>query len=275
MKWLKRILVSAAALALLAYAGIAGALYAQQRSILFRPDPTRVDPATAGFPKAREVNLGAPGTPTLIAWHVDVADPTKPFFLYLHGNAANIARRAARFEFLTRDGSGLLALSWRGYGGSEGMPSEAGFHEDVEKALAYLKEQGIGPERIVLFGESLGSGMAVMTAARTPVKALILDSPYLSIAAIAAERFWWLPVGLLIRDPFRADLAAPQVRAPVFAIHCTGDWVTPYEGGKQLLAKLAGPTRLVTVDRRCHVPSFSTYGAEQIAQFIEEINRGR
>ncbi len=271
-------MVAIALLVAAGYLAAAGALYAQQRSLLFRPDPTRVDPASVGLAQAREVALEAPGGPRLVGWHIPPADAAKPVFLYLHGNAANLGRRSSRFAMLTREGHGLLALSWRGYGGSEGEPSEAGFHEDVGRALAFLEAQGIAPERIILFGESLGTGMAVMTAARLaragrPVKALILDSPYESIAAIAAERYWWLPVRLLMRDPFRADLAASSVRQPTLAIHCTGDWITPYEGGKRLLSLLAGPSRLVTIDRRCHVPTLAGGAAEAMMTFVSELQR--
>lgn len=275
---LKTLAAGVLAAAMLAYLGLAGVLYAQQRQILFRPDPTRVDPAAVGFARAREVALNAPGAPRLIGWHVPPADAARPVLLYLHGNAANIGRRASRFAELTRGGDGLLALSWRGYGGSEGTPSERGFHEDVAQALAFLKREGIGSDRIVLFGESLGTGMAVMTAARmaaagAPPRALILDSPYESIAAIAADRYWWMPVRLLISDPFRADLAAPKVTTPTFAIHCVDDWITPYAGAKRLLALLGGPKEFVTVESRCHVPSLRGRGSEALAAFLARIER--
>jgi uncharacterized protein len=273
MRMLKRIAVAALGLAVLAYLGLAGVLYTQQQSLLFRPDATRVDPASVGLAKVQEVLINAPGQPLLLGWHSEPIDASRPVFLYLHGNAASLARRADRFSFLMRDGAGLLAVSWRGYGGSEGKPGEAGFHEDVASALAFLKRSGIGPERIILFGESLGTGMAVMTAAKTPVKGLILDSPYLSIAEIAAGRYWWLPVSLLLSHPFRADLAAPAVKIPTLAIHCTGDWVTPYAGGRALLSRLGGPHRLITVDRACHVPPFSAGGGEAIAAYVAELQR--
>jgi uncharacterized protein len=271
MTLLKRLTVGVVTVVVLGYLGLAGALYAQQR----RPDPTRLEPASAGFTKGREVMLSAAGQPRLIGWHAPAA-ADKPVILYLHGNAANLGRRGGRFEALTREGAGLLALSWRGYGGSEGEPSEAGFHEDVAQALDFLKREGVGPNRIVLFGESLGTGMAVMTAARlsaaaTPVKGLILDSPYESIASIAGRRYWWLPVDLLLRDPFRADQAASAIAVPTLAIHCTEDWVTPYEGGRRLLDLIKGPKKLVTVEGRCHVPPFSAGGGEAIRVFLGEL----
>jgi uncharacterized protein len=273
MLWMKRIVLALAGAAMVAYLGIAAMLYAQQRSLLFRPDTTRIAPADAGFARAREVSLNPEGRPLLLGWHVRPTYASRPVFLYLHGNAANLARRAGRFDTLTRGGEGLLALSWRGYGGSEGEPSEAGFHEDVASALAFLQREGVEPGRIILFGESLGSGMAVMTAARVPVKGLILDSAYSSIAGIAAARYWWLPVELLLKDAFRADAAAPLVTAATLAIHCRDDWVTPYAGGKALLAKLTAPHRLVTVERACHVPPLADGGGDAIRDFVAALEK--
>jgi uncharacterized protein len=254
MRRLKRTVAGMLMLAAAVYLGMGGVIYAQQRSLLFRPDPARVAPSEAGLPLAAEVSLNAPDAPLLIGWQIPPASAARPVYLYLHGNSGNLARRAGRFRTLTHDGAGLLAVSWRGYGGSAGAPSEAGFRADAASAFAFLARQGIGPERIILFGESLGSGIAVMQAAERPVRGLILDSPYESIAAIAAERYWWLPVNLLIRDPFRAIDAAPRVKAPVLAAACTEDWLTPYGGAKRLLAQLGGPQRLITFERRCHIP---------------------
>jgi uncharacterized protein len=267
MNLLKRGLAGLAVIAGLAYLAIAALLYFQQRSLLFRPDATRVTPAEAGIPRAAEAAFAAPGGPDVIAWRVPPRDDTQPVVLYLHGNARNLGRRADRFQRLTADGAGLFALSWRGYGGSGGEPSEAGFRADATAALDLLAREGVGPERIVIFGESLGTGVAVMLAAARPVRGLVLDSPYESIAAIAATSYWWLPVNLLIRDPFRAIDAAPRVTSPALALACTEDWLTPYAGAQRLVAALAGPKRLVTVQRRCHIPGFMA-GGSAIMRFI-------
>ncbi|MGL4240965.1 MAG: alpha/beta hydrolase, partial [Beijerinckiaceae bacterium] len=164
-------------LALLGYLALAGTIYAQQRTILFRPDAARVTPASAGLPNIAEVSLRTSSGEELIAWEAKAADAARPVVLYLHGNGGNLARRSARFRQLTANGSGLLAISWRGYGGSSGSPSEAAFREDARTAITHLAGQGVRPERIVIFGESLGSGVAVMKAAEFPVRALVLDSP--------------------------------------------------------------------------------------------------
>lgn len=257
MKLLKR----ATGFAVCAFLAVCALMYALQRSFLFRPDVTRVDPASAGLVKAREVMLNPPGANRLLGWFIPPADHSKTVALYLHGNGANIARRANRLDVLSQDGSGVLAVSWRGYGGSEGSPSEAGFMTDARAALAFLKQQNIPLERTVLFGESLGTGVAVALAADTPVKAVILDSPYDSIQALAQQRYWWLPVGLLLRDPFRADLAAPKVTVPVLAVHCQNDPITPLENADKLIALLGGPHARLTVPASCHAPNFPQLAA--------------
>jgi uncharacterized protein len=271
MRFIKRGLLAIVAIAAAAYLGFAGLIYTQQRNILFRPDPTRSSPAAAGLPTATETVFAAPDGPDVIAWRVPPRDATKPVVLYLHGNARSLARRADRLQRLTADGAGLFALSWRGYGGSGGAPSEAGFRADATAAMDLLAREGIGPERIVIFGESLGTGVAVMLAAERPVRALILDSPYESIAAIGAELYWWLPVNLLIRDPFRAIDAAPHVKAPVLAFACTDDWLTPYAGAQRLMAAFPGMKRLITVERRCHIPGFAA-GGEAIMRLLRTGN---
>ncbi len=267
MRWVKRLAFGAAGGLAAVYLAFGAFLYMQQRNILFRPDATRVAPARAGLPQAQEIDLNNTGAPRLLAWWIEPSDGG-PVVLYLHGNGSNLARRTNRFRQLTANGAGLLALSWRGYGGSEGEPSEAGFREDAAAALAFLEARGIAQARIVIFGESLGSGIAVMKAAERPVRALVLDSPYDSIAAIAAERYWWLPVDLLIRDPFHAVAAAPRVRAPVLALACTDDWLTPHDGARRLVDALGGPKRLITFDRRCHIPGMAGAG-EAIMRLIE------
>jgi hypothetical protein len=191
-----------------------------------------------------------------VAWWVPPARDDAPVYLYLHGNAGNLRLRLGRFAELTRNGAGLLALSWRGYGGSEGEPSEDGFHRDAAAAHAFIAAR-LPARRIVAFGESLGTAPAVRLAATREVGALVLDSAYSAIADIGQRRFPLLPVRLLIRDPFDAAADAPRVTAPVLAAHCRQDWITPLDLAERLMAAFPSRPRLIVVDRRCHLPRFS------------------
>ena len=130
-----------------------------------------------GLVDVQRVPLATADGETVVLWWADPA-PDRPVILYFHGNAGSIAQRADRLAFYQSRGYGAAFLSWRGYGGSTGHPTEAGLMQDAEAAYAYLLAQGVAPDRIVLLGESLGSGVAVQLAARHKVAAVILEAPY-------------------------------------------------------------------------------------------------
>jgi hypothetical protein len=241
-------------LAALGYLGIGAYMFMVQRSLLFRPDVTDVRAAAADLPGAEAVTLRAADGETLNAWWKPPADG-KPVYLYLHGNGANLTRRLGRFTRLTDDGAGLLALSWRGYGGSSGSPSEAGLRLDAAAAHDWLTSR-IPASRIILFGESLGTGLAVWLASEgRPAALLVLDSPYASIAALGEMRFPWLPVRMLMLDPLDAVMLAPRVTIPVVAQHCASDWVIPLSEAQRLMAAFPRPPQMTVIEGRCHVPS--------------------
>lgn len=242
---------------LLTYAGLCALVFAAQRQLLYFPDPNPLRRTEAI--QAQLLPLLTPDGVQLKSWWLAPPSAQAPVVLYLHGNGANLDNRAERIKALHQDGAGVLALSWRGYGGSAGSPSEAGWALDTRSAYDWLLQQGIKPERIVAYGESLGTTHAVMLAAERPVAALLLDSSFDSARALASGIYPWLPVGLLMRDPHRADLAAPRVQAPVLQVHCATDPVSPLAHAQALQARFAKPSQLLVLDGECHVPSYARY----------------
>jgi pimeloyl-ACP methyl ester carboxylesterase len=234
-----------------AYLAMCVAMFIFQRDLLYQPDMSLADPVDAGLPNAQLEHLKTSDGEDLIVWWIPPRAPGKPVFLYFHGNGGNLSYRPKRLELLSEDGAGVMAVSWRGYGGSTGSPSEDGLMADGRSAYVSLRSR-IDQDRIVLVGESLGSGVAVKLAAEVPVAAVILDSGYSSIADVAASKFPWLPVPLLIRDAFRADLAAGNVQVPVFQVHCTDDPVVPLVFGRRLHQLFPNRRDLIEVPGRCH-----------------------
>jgi pimeloyl-ACP methyl ester carboxylesterase len=217
---------------LVGYGGFVALLYLTQRSLQYHPETFRTPPGAAGFPEAEEVVLDTADGERVIVWHV----PTRgeqPVVLYFHGNGASLRWRVERFRELTADGTGLIALSYRGYGGSSGSPSEAGFFADANAAYAFAIAR-YPAERIVLWGESLGSGVAVALAADKPVGHVVLESPFTSAVDVGAERYWFAPVRLLMKDQFRSDLRIGKVTAPVLVLH-----------GERLYAMINAPKQFV------------------------------
>ena len=163
-------------------------LFFAQRSFLF-PIPTaeRTTPQAAGFPEAEEHVLTTADGEKVIVWHVP-AKPGRPVILYFHGNGDFLAGFFGRFRELIADGTGIVALSYRGYAGSSGQPSERGLLQDAAAAYAFTTAR-YSADRIVVWGFSLGTGVAVALAAEQPVGKLILEAPYTSIADVAASAF--------------------------------------------------------------------------------------
>ena len=230
-------------LALAGYGGLVALLYVSQRSLQYFPESFRTAPAAAGMPEAEEVLLDTPDGEKVIAWHVPPrAD--QPVFLYLHGNGGSLRYRVDRYRALTADGSGLLALSYRGYGGSTGHPTEAGLIADAQTAYAFAVAR-YGAKRIDLWGESLGSGVAVALAADRPIGRMVLQAPFTSAADVGAMRYWYMPVRLLMKDQFRSDLRIGAVTAPVLVLHGERDTIVPISLGERLYDMIKSRKRFV------------------------------
>jgi uncharacterized protein len=233
------------------YAAVFVGLFLCQRKILFRCDAAEVDPATLGL-KAKVVRLKTEDGESLLAWLIPPA-PGRPLILYFHGNAGGIDLRVERFHAIAKAGMGLMAIEYRGYASSTGSPSERGLKLDGEAAYAAAIASGVAPERIVPLGESLGSGVAVALAARHKVGALVLDSPYSSIADVAAAAYWFVPVRALLRDPFRNDSLIGSVKAPTLMVHGTKDRVVPIRFGEKLFALANPPKEFWRVEGAAHL----------------------
>jgi fermentation-respiration switch protein FrsA (DUF1100 family) len=174
-----------------------------------------------------------------------------------------------RYLPLIADGTGLVALSYRGFGGSKGSPSEAGLIEDGQAAYDFARRQ-YPDSKLVLWGESLGTGVAVALAAEQPVTHLILDAPYTSAVDVAADLYWFLPARLLMKDQFRSDERIKRVKAPVLILHGEADAIMPIRYGERLLAMVPGKKQMVRFPGGEHV-DLDRHGAMDAAlKFLAE-----
>ncbi len=252
------------ALALIAYFGGLALLYFAQRSILFPiPETRRTSPKAAGFPQAEEHLLQTSDGEKLVAWHVPPR-AGKPVVAFFHGNGDILAWRAPWFATLTADGTGLVAVSFRGYAGSSGSPTEAGLINDAEAAYAFAVER-YAPDRIVPWGYSLGSGPAVALAARHRIAKLILQAPYTSIADVAAAAFPFAPVRWFVRDQFHADQWIANVTSPVLIMHGGRDRTIPIRFGERLYELARDPKQMVRFPEGGH-DDLDDFGAMDVAR---------
>ncbi|QWG24283.1 alpha/beta hydrolase [Bradyrhizobium sediminis] len=249
------------------YVGGLAALFLLQRSFLFPiPQAVRTTPAAAGFPQAEEHLLTTDDGEKVILWHVP-ARPGHPVVLYFHGNGDFLAGFFGRFLDLIADGTGIVALSFRGYAGSSGHPSEQGLLRDAAAAYAFTTAR-YSADRIVAWGFSLGSGVAVALAAEQPVGKLILEAPYTSTVDVAASLLPIFPMRLMIRDPFRSDQRIARVTAPLLIMHGGRDFTIPIALGERLFALAHEPKRFVRFPEGGHNDLDSFGALETARQFI-------
>jgi len=252
-------LKSIVVIAVLGYAGLLALMYVFQRSLIYFPDPVHRTAVQGGLPEAQDVRLTTDDGETLNAWYVPPRGE-RPVVIYFHGNAGGLNLRAGRYRWLAADGNGLLAVSYRGYSGSSGRPSEDGLIRDARAAYEFVRARHPG-QRIVPFGESLGSGVAVALASERPVAGLILDAPFFSAAEIGANAYPFVPVRWLMKDPFRSDLRIGRVTAPLLVMHGERDGVVPIASGERLFALANEPKRMVRFPLGRHV-DLDDHGAE-------------
>ncbi len=257
--------------AVVGYAGLVALLYFAQRAMMYpAPQKNRTSPADADFPQAEEVVLDTEDGEKIIVWHVPPRGD-KPVVLFFHGNGEVLAWRVPRFRALTEDGTGLIALSYRGYGGSTGQPSEKALLSDGEAAYRFAAKH-YPAERIVPWGYSLGSGIAVAVAEKHPVGKLILEAPYTSTADVAAAAFPYIPVRWLLRDQFRSDQRIVRTKAPVLIMHGEKDSTVAMRFGERLFELAPGRKELVRFPLGTHINLDELGAIEAAHAFLAEPN---
>ncbi len=235
----------------LIYAVIAVAAFILQRRLMYRPDPDRVSPAVFNLPGVKERVLVAPDTAQIVTWYAP-AQPGQPTILYFHGNAGNLASRSERVRRYVARGYGVMFMSYRGYSGSTGSPSERANVADAKLAYDTLIKDGVAPEDIIVYGESLGSGVAVQVAADNEVGGLVLDAPYTTIVDVAALAYPYLPVRPFVFDRYESIRYLPRVKAPLLVLHGENDRVIPVEMGKAVYAAANAPKEIATFPHAGH-----------------------
>jgi len=228
---IRKIAIAVATAATLGFSGVVGVLYAYQRELIY-PVPTIDRTVPSGF---QPISYRTEDGLTLNAGYRP-ARPGMPTLLFFHGNAVNWQSAQYTTELAVARGYGVLAAEYRGYGGNPGSPSEAGLYADGRAALDWLLAQGVAADRIVLVGNSLGSGVATELASQVHTRALVLVSPFMSMTATAANTYPFAPVDWLLADRFENAAKIDRVAMPVLVVHGEADELIPLDHARQLAA---------------------------------------
>jgi fermentation-respiration switch protein FrsA (DUF1100 family) len=239
------------------YAGVCGLMFAFQDQLLFIPSGSvEHTPADVGLPY-EAVTLDTADGESISAWFVPANEdggPARGVVLYSHGNAGNLGNRVSTIERLHGLGLDVLAYDYHGFGESTGSPGEAQTYLDARAAWDWLaKTRGVSPERIVIWGRSLGGAIAVWLAAELANEevqpaGLVIESSFTSIPDVASSYYPYLPVRLLVRHEYPSRTRLNDVRVPLLVAHGSEDGVVPYDHGRALFDSAREPKRFVRLE---------------------------
>jgi fermentation-respiration switch protein FrsA (DUF1100 family) len=242
--------------ALLALAG----LFWLEPRLVYLPTPLAgasyaTTPADVGIPFER-LELTTPDGSELVSWllvHEDASNRpynrphNRPYVLYFHGNGSNLSGYVALCAALYQLGANVLMLEYRGYGESSGSPSEQGLYQDAKTAYDALRARGVNPNQIVLYGFSLGTGVATYLASQVEVAGVMLEAPFTSLPAAARAAYGPLTPTFLMRNRFNSLARIDTINAPLMVMHASSDRIIPIAQGKQLFEAASDPKTFITL----------------------------
>lgn len=264
------ILIAAAA----GYALLVGGLYFGQRALMYHPDQTVPEPRDHEVPEMQPVRIAAGGGVEILAWWHPPRNPARHTVLYFHGNAGHIGERGYKARAMIDAGCGVLLAGYRYNAGSGGAPGENALIADGRAAMRHVLDQGISLDSIVVYGESLGSGIAVVLAAENRVGGLILETPYSSIAEVAQARYWFTPAKWLVRDRFDSMARIGRVRAPILILHGDADTTIPIKFAKRLFAAAPDPKEAHFLPGGSHTDLYDLGADRLVVDFLERLPDG-
>lgn len=263
------------AVVVIIYLAAVAAMYVMQRDLVFYPAFERVLPSDVGMNAIEEVTLTTPAGEQLYSWHAK-ADAGNPTILFFHGSSDSISRRLGEYiQPLMERGYGVFMLGYPGYGGSDGNPSEDAFIEAALLSYNYLRDSGIDANNIVLYGESMGTAVAVQVAAKEDAKAMVLEAPMSSISEIGQILFPYLPMRMIITDSFMSTEYIADVNMPLLIIHGTADDVVPISNAQKLFDLANEPKIFHTIEGATHDYDLLDYQLIDVVEsFLEKHNGG-
>lgn len=259
----------------IAYSAVVGVMWALQRRLMYNPDTSQPSRRQGGVSEMGEVTISSDDGLALLSWRRPAQRAGAPTLVYFQGNAGNLTERGDKVRPYLDRAMGVLLVGYRGYGANPGRPSEKGLYADARAALNFLDHEGIPPARWVIYGESLGTGIAVQMAweyaARdTPVGCVVLEAPFTSMGDAGRHRYPFLPVKTLARDRYDNLSKIAQIKAPLCVVHGTADPTVPVKQGRAVFAAALPPKEALWVEGGKHSDLYDFNVQSGIMNFIEK-----
>jgi len=227
-------------------------LFIFQRHIVFNVIGIPQEPSYYGLNNIEIIKIITSDDIELLGWF-SKPKTNKPTLIYLHGNSFDIGERAYRIQRYLKEGWGVLLFAWRGYSGNKGSPTEKNLYEDAESALKWVENNTqVKKSNLIIYGESLGTGVAVELGTRYKFKSIVLEAPFTSITDIAQKKYKIYPVKFFVLDKFDNYKKITKVFSPLLIISGMKDEVIPHSHSVKLFTKANDPKDCLFIDEAMH-----------------------
>ena len=245
-------------------------IYFYQRNLLYNPSENNYLNDKLNF-NYREIFIKTNENIKLKSWFIEKDLKKFKTILLFHGNAGNLFNRVYKLNELSKLDLNILIISWRGFSGNEGKPTEKNLYYDGEKAVKWLNSQGLDNKDIILYGESLGTGVATELASKNNFGGIILESPFTSMADTAKIYYPYLPVNLLLRDRYDSKSKIKDIKTPILIMHGKMDNIVPQKMGLELFEKANNPKYNYFPEKDDHMMEYNKQLLNKIKLFINKI----
>ena len=252
---------------IIAYIVVIIFVYFYQRNLLYHPSENNYQNDTIQF-NHQEIFIKVNDEIKLKSWLINKDLKNFKTLVFFHGNAGDLSNRIYKLNELDKLNINILLISWRGFSGNEGYPTEKNLYEDAEAAIKWLNKKKVSNSQIILYGESLGTGVAVEIASKNNFNSIILESPFTSIENSAKIYYPYLPVSFLLKDRYDSISKIKKINSPILIMHGRKDDIVPFFMGKKLFEKANSPKDSYFTDIDDHMMEFNSQLLNKIKDFI-------
>ena len=246
-------------------------LYIFQRDLLYHPTENNYDGDKLTV-NIQEVKIITDDNIDLLAWYHNKDINKFKTILFLHGNAGSLENRIHKINHFEDMNINFLLLSWRGFSGNKGKPTEKGLYQDARSAVKWLVKQGVIIENIIIYGESLGTGITTEIAQNKNFAGIILETPFTSMVAAGKSKYPIFPIKLLLKDKYESDKKIKNIKSPVLIMHGEEDQIVPFWMGEKMFQMANEPKYSYFTKFDDHMMEYDENLVLELKKFIKSLN---
>ena len=255
---------------ILIYLLIIAFMYFNQRNLLYHPSENNYTNDTIEF-TFEEVSIPTPTGIKIKGWFHKKDLNQKKTLVFFHGNAGDLSNRIHKLNLIKNFDINFLIVAYRGFSGNEGNPTEAGLYQDARDALKWLNKQGVEDKQIIIYGESLGTGVSAEVAQNKNFAGIILESPFTSMVDAGKHYYFYLPVSFLLKDRYETVKKLKNIKAPILIMHGEKDKIVPFKMGKKVVLEANEPKHSYFPKEDDHMMEYNENLLEALNKFLKSI----